>query len=61
MKLKCALDGLDGKKIDYLPTTSEDQFNIKPIYKTYPGWKSKTQGIRNLKIYRIKRGDIFML
>ena len=40
---------LDGKKIDYLPTTSEDQFNIKPIYKTYPGWKSKTQGIRNLK------------
>ena len=40
---------LNGKKIDYLPATSEDQFNIKPIYKTFPGWKSKTQGIRNLK------------
>ena len=40
---------LNGKKIDYLPVASEDQFNIKPIYKSFPGWKSKTQGIRNFK------------
>ncbi len=40
---------LNGKKIDYLPATSEDQFNIKPIYKSFQGWKSKTQGIRNFK------------
>ncbi len=40
---------LNGKKIDYMPAASEDQFNIKPIYKTFSGWKSKTQGIRNLK------------
>jgi len=40
---------LNGKKIDYLPAASEDQFNIKPIYKTFPGWKTKTQGIRNIK------------
>ena len=40
---------LNGKKIDYLPAASEDQFNIKPIYKTFPGWKTKTQGVRNLK------------
>ena len=40
---------LNGNKIDYLPAASEDQFNIKPVYKTFPGWKSKTQGIRNLK------------
>ena len=40
---------LNGKKIDYLPAISEEQFNIKPIYKSFPGWKSKTQGIRNLK------------
>ncbi len=40
---------LNGKKIDYLPTTSEDQFNVKPIYKSFQGWKSKTQGIRNFK------------
>ena len=40
---------LNGKKIDYLPAASEDQFNIKPIYKTFPGWKTKTERIRNLK------------
>ena len=45
----CVAYELNGKKIDYLPATSEDQFNIKPIYKIFPGWKSKTQGIRNLK------------
>ena len=40
---------LNGKKIDYLPASAEDQFKIKPIYKTFPGWKIKTQGIRNMK------------
>ena len=40
---------LDGKKLDYLPAASEDQFNIKPIYQTFPGWKSSTQGIRNIE------------
>ncbi len=40
---------LNGKKIDYLPATSDDQFKIKPIYKSFPGWKSNTKGIRILK------------
>ena len=40
---------LNGKKLDYLPATSEDQFNIKPIYKTFQGWKTNTKGIRNMK------------
>ena len=40
---------LNGKKLDYLHSTSEDQFNIKHIYKNFHGWKEKTQGIRNLK------------
>jgi len=40
---------LNGKKLDYLPAASEDQFNIKPVYKTFPGWKCSTQGIRNIK------------
>ena len=39
---------LDGKKIDYLPTSSKDQFKVKPIYKTFPGWKISTHGIRNI-------------
>ena len=45
----CVQYELHGKKIDYLPSASEDQFNIKPIYKTFPGWKTKTQGIRHIK------------
>jgi adenylosuccinate synthase len=45
----CVEYKLNGRKINYLPASSEDQFNIKPIYKTFPGWKSSTQGIRNIK------------
>jgi len=45
----CVEYELNGKKIDYLPAVSEDQFNIKPIYKNFAGWKTSTQGIRNIK------------
>ena len=45
----CVGYNLDGKEIDYLPAASEDQFNIKPIYKTFKGWKTKTQGVRSFK------------
>ena len=36
-------------KIDYLPSTLEDQLKIKPIYKTFQGWKTSTQGIKDFK------------
>ncbi len=39
---------LNGKKIDYLPVSVEDQLKIKPIYKTFPGWKKSTNGIKNI-------------
>ena len=39
---------LDGKKIDYLPAAPEDQFKVRPIYKSFPGWKTSTQGVRNI-------------
>ena len=45
----CVQYELDGKTIDYLPAASEDQFKVKPIYKTFPGWKTSTQGVRNMK------------
>ena len=44
----CIQYELNGKKLDYLPAASEDQFNVKPIYKTFKGWKTSTQGIRNI-------------
>ena len=36
------------KKIDYLPAAVEDQLKIKPIFKTFPGWKTSTSGIKNM-------------
>ena len=39
---------LNGKKIDYLPSASEDQLKVKPIYKVFEGWKSSTKGIKNI-------------
>ena len=44
----CVEYELDGKKIDYLPAAVEDQLKIKPIYKTFPGWKTSTNGIKNM-------------
>ena len=49
---------LNGKKIDYLPAAVDEQLKVKPIYKTFKGWKSSTKGIKefeklpdNAKIY----------
>ena len=44
----CIQYELYGKKIDYLPAAVEDQIKIKPIYKIFPGWKSSTNGIKNI-------------
>ena len=44
----CIEYDLNGKKIDYLPAAVEDQLKIKPIYKTFTGWKTSTKGIKNL-------------
>ena len=42
------------KKIDYLPAASEDQFNVKPIYKTFPGWKAQQRVSETWKTYSEK-------
>ena len=45
----CTQYEIDENKIDYLPASAEDQFKIKPIYESFPGWKTTTQGIRNIE------------
>ncbi len=42
----CIAYELNGKRIDYLPASSEQQFKVKPIYKSFKGWKSSTCGIK---------------
>jgi len=44
----CIQYELDGKIIDHLPSASEDQLKVKPIYKVFEGWKSSTKGIKNI-------------
>ena len=43
----CISYELDGNKIDYLPAAVDDQLRVKPIYKTFKGWKTSTKGIKN--------------
>ena len=45
----CTKYDLDGKEIDYLPAAVEDQKKVKPIYKTFQGWKSETRGARSIE------------
>ena len=40
---------LRGKKIDYLPAAVEDQLEVKPIYKSFKGWKTSTKGLKSFK------------
>ena len=45
----CIKYDLDGKELDYLPAAVEDQKKVKPIYKTFQGWKSETRGARRIE------------
>ena len=40
---------INGKKFDYLPASVDDQFMVKPIYKSFKGWKSSTMGIKEFE------------
>ena len=44
----CIAYDLNGRKLDYLPAAVEDQLKIKPIYKSFQGWKTSTSGIKNM-------------
>ncbi len=42
----CIAYEIDGKKIDYLPGAVDDQLKVRPVYKTFKGWKSSIKGIK---------------
>ncbi len=42
----CVAYKLNGKKIDYLPSSAQDQIRVKPIYKHFDGWLQNTSGIK---------------
>ena len=45
----CVAYKLNGKELDYLPASANDQFKVEPVYETFPGWKESTRGIRNIE------------
>ena len=45
----CIAYELDGKQVDYLPAAVDDQIKVKPIYKSFKGWKSSTKRIKNFE------------
>ena len=42
----CIAYKLNGKTIDHLPAALSDQLKVKPVYKSFKGWKSSTKGIK---------------
>tara|TARA_Y100001970_G_scaffold192459_1_gene233878 strand:+ start:158 stop:1450 length:1293 start_codon:yes stop_codon:yes gene_type:complete len=45
----CVAYELDGITIDYLPSASDKQSRVKPVYKSFKGWKSSTKGINKFE------------
>jgi|TARA_B110000211_G_C14058557_1_gene544502 adenylosuccinate synthase len=45
----CIKYEVNGKEFDYLPAAVDDQLKVKPIYKTFPGWKTSTKGTRKME------------
>jgi len=45
----CVKYEINGKEIDYLPASTDEQSKIKPVYKTFPGWKKSTKGVKKLE------------
>ena len=42
----CVAYKLNGRKIDYFPSSLLDQSKIKPVYKKFSGWLTNTSGIK---------------
>ena len=51
----CVAYSLNGKRIDYFPSSLQDQTKVKPIYKRFSGWSKTTRGIKKWKELRVDR------
>jgi len=43
----CTHYELDGKTIEFMPLNLKDLERVKPVYKTYKGWNTSTNGIQS--------------
>jgi len=42
----CVAYKINGKNIDYFPSSLQDQIKVKPVYKKFNGWLTNTSGIK---------------
>lgn len=40
---------LNGKEIDYFPSSTSDLAKVEVVYETLDGWQSTTEGVRSLE------------
>jgi adenylosuccinate synthase len=45
----CVAYELDGERIDYVPSHSDDLRRVQPVYETIQGWEQDVTGIRALE------------
>ena len=45
----CIAYKLNGKKINYFPSSLKDQNSVIPVYKRFDGWMKNTKGIKKWK------------
>jgi adenylosuccinate synthase len=45
----CVAYELDGERIEYFPSSSEDFARCQPIFETLPGWQTSTADCRSLE------------
>jgi len=45
----CIAYKINGKRIDYFPSSLQDQSKVKPVYKKFSGWLTNTSGIKKWK------------
>ncbi|MEO2069279.1 MAG: adenylosuccinate synthase [Desulfurobacteriaceae bacterium] len=45
----CVGYSINGKKIDYFPSTAKELNQVEPIYETLPGWKTETTHIKKFE------------
>ena len=43
----CTAYELDGRRLDRLPASSDEQARVTPVYESVPGWSGTTQGARS--------------
>jgi len=56
----CVGYDLNGQIFDYLPFNEIDQFLVKPIYETFPGWEISTYGIKKWEDLPAKAKDYIL-